>query len=161
MNDTTKLLEQLLAAWRTNNKINLFLIDRISPAGMKCTLSKRGGRNVVRQFAHIHNNRIWQLEGRAKELAEGMYKFDTAEEPTKQKLKAEMNRSAKAIEQFFADIHERLPKRKTFKKGVVAHLGYLISHEAHHRGSILLTIKECGHNLASTDRYKIWDWDRS
>jgi hypothetical protein len=39
-------LEQLLEAWRTNNRISLFLIDHISDEGMKSTLSKRGGRNL-------------------------------------------------------------------------------------------------------------------
>ena len=66
------MLDQILEAWRTNNRINLFLIDAIDAEGMKCTLSKRGGRNVVRQFCHMHNNRVWQLEARAKDLAEGL-----------------------------------------------------------------------------------------
>jgi hypothetical protein len=78
---------QLREAWRTNNRINLFLIDEISDEGMRCTLSKRGGRNVVRQFCHLHNNRVWQLESRARDLAEGLYKFETKEEPEKELLK--------------------------------------------------------------------------
>jgi hypothetical protein len=41
------LRAQVLETWRTNNRINLFLIDQISDEGMQCTLSKRGGRNVV------------------------------------------------------------------------------------------------------------------
>ena len=40
-----EVLGELLQAWRTNNRINFFLIDRISEAGMKCSLSKRGGRD--------------------------------------------------------------------------------------------------------------------
>ena len=62
------MLEGTVEAWRTNNRINLFLIDKISEAGMNCTLSKRGGRDVALQFAHMHNNRVWHLEKRAKEL---------------------------------------------------------------------------------------------
>ena len=40
--------KELIEAWRTNNLINLMLIDRIVPEGMKATLSKRGGRGVAR-----------------------------------------------------------------------------------------------------------------
>ena len=76
-------LDQILEAWRTNNRINLKLIDAIGKEGMKCTLSTRGGRNVVRQFAHVHNVRIYQLEARAKDLAKGLAKFATKDEPTK------------------------------------------------------------------------------
>ena len=76
-------VQQLLEAWRTNNRINLFLIDEISDEGMKATLSTRGGRNVVRQFCHVHNNRLYLLENRARDLARGLYKFETREEPSR------------------------------------------------------------------------------
>ncbi len=67
--DDQELVNQLLEAWHTNNRINLFLVDRIDEEGMKCTLSKRGGRNVVRQLAHLHNVRVWHLENRARDLS--------------------------------------------------------------------------------------------
>jgi hypothetical protein len=41
------MCDDLLEAWRTNNRISLHLIDRISDAGMQSTLSKRGGRVVA------------------------------------------------------------------------------------------------------------------
>ena len=82
------MLDDLLEAWRTNNRINLYLIDHISAAGMKCTLSKRGGRDVARQFGHIHNNRVWHLEKRAKDLSQGLVKFETKVTPTKAELKS-------------------------------------------------------------------------
>ena len=153
-------LDQLIEAWRTNNRINLFLIDKISAAGMKCTLSTRGGRTVVRQFAHVHNNRVWQLEGRAKDLSKGLRKFSTAEEPTKSALKKSLKESADRMEVFWRECLEGKPKRKSFKKGVITHLGYLIAHESHHRGSILLTLKQCGHKLDNATAMAIWDWDR-
>ncbi len=153
-------LDQILEAWRTNRRINDFLIDNISAEGMKCTLSTRGGRNVVRQFCHIHNVRFWQLESRARELTKGLHKFETKDEPPKRTLKKHLNDSAKRIEQFFTDCAAGKPKRRAFKKGLIPFLGYLIAHESHHRGNILLTIKQCGHNLDQADRFAIWDWDR-
>ena len=113
-------VEQLLEAWRTNNRINLFLIDKISDEGMKCTLSTRGGRNVVRQFCHVHNNRVYQLENRAKDLAAGLYKFETKEEPAKKRLKECFEASSARIEMFLADCAAGVPKRRAFKKGVIA-----------------------------------------
>ena len=153
-------VEQLLEAWRTNNRINLFLIDEISDEGMKCTLSTRGGRNVVRQFCHVHNNRLYLLENRARDLAEGLHKFETKEEPGKKRLKECLEASGERIETFLRDGAAGVPKRRVFKKGVIAHLGYLIAHESHHRGNILLTIKQCGHNLDQAKRYAIWNWEK-
>ena len=158
--DQGPVLDQLLEAWRTNNRINLYLIDRISDAGMACTLSKRGGRNVVRQFAHLHNVRVWHLENRARDLAAGLYTFETAEEPSRKKLKDCLNASSARIETFIAECLAGAPKRRTFKKGIVGHVGYFIAHESHHRGSILLTLKTCGHKLDQQTQYAIWDWDR-
>ena len=152
--------DELLEAWRTNNRINLFLIDKISAAGMKCSLSKRGGRDVARQFAHMHNVRVWHLEKRARDLAEGLAEFETKVTPTKTQLRKALAASGKAVESFLEGVIAGDPKRRGFKKGIFATLGYFVAHESHHRGSILLTLKECGHNIDKGAQYAIWGWDQ-
>ncbi len=154
------MTEELLEAWRTNNRINLYLIDHLSAAGMKCTLSKRGGRDVARQFAHLHNVRVWHLEKRAKDLAEGLTTFETKVTPGKRELRKALAASSTAVESFLGDVLAGKPKRRGFKKGVFTTLGYFIAHESHHRGNIMLTLKECGHNLDKDVRYGIWGWDQ-
>ena len=154
------MIEQVLEAWRVNQRINLRLIERISEAGMRCTLSERGGRNVVRQFAHLHYVRIYQLTKRAKPLAKGARLFETYEEPDRRTLAAALQDSSQRIEQWLRLASEGAPGVRTFKRGLVPTVAYLIAHESHHRGNILLTLKQCGHPLDSKTRYGIWDWDR-
>ena len=50
--------------------------------------------------------------------------------------------------------------RYAAEKGIFTTLSYFIAHESHHRGSVILTLKECGYNLEQSERYAIWDWDR-
>ncbi len=152
--------EQILDAWRINNRVNLQLIERISDEGMRCTLSKRGGRNVVRQFAHIHNNRVWHLERRAKRLAKGAHVFDTYDEPERDELARALEDSAQRIEELIRLASEGATGVRTFKRGLVPYIAYFIAHESHHRGNILLTLKVCGQRLDSKVGYSIWDWDR-
>ncbi len=154
------MLDELLEAWRTNNRINLYLIDRISDVGMRCTLSKRGGRDVARQFAHMHNVRVWHLEKRARDLANGLTTFETKVTPDKVQLTDALAASGAAIETFLSGVLAGQPKRRGFKKGIFTSLGYFIAHESHHRGSILLTLKECGHKLDQNTQYAIWAWDQ-
>lgn len=153
-------MEDLLEAWRTNNRINLYLVDHISEAGLRCTLSKRGGRDVARQFAHIHNNRVWQLEGRAKDLAQELEKFPTKVSPAKSELEAALIASGEAVASFLDGVLSGEPKRRGFRKGLFTTLAYFVAHESHHRGSILLTLKERGHAVEKKVRDTIWGWDQ-
>jgi uncharacterized damage-inducible protein DinB len=49
-------------------------------------------------------------------------------------------------------------KVKGFKPHVVAFVGYLISHESHHRGQIGWTLKNTGHPLSQKTAYGLWEW---
>ena len=89
--------QQIIETWFINHRVNLMLIDAITNEGMKCTLSKRGGRNVALQFAHIHNNRIYRFENYAKDLLEGLGRIDPEGTVTKSILKKSLKKSANAM----------------------------------------------------------------
>ena len=151
---------ELLEAWMTNHRINTLILESLDEDGLHSTLSKRGGRDVARQFAHLHNVRIWHLEKRAKDLAEGLEEFESKRSPPKEELLEALDASAEAVGAFLADVHDGKPKRRPFKKGLFTTLSYFIAHESHHRGSILLTLKQCGHLPPKEVTYGIWGWDQ-
>ena len=152
--------KELVTAWRINNRINLLLIEKISSKGMDCTLSKRGGRGVAGEFAHMHNIRRAHIEGRAKDLVGGLVKFETKVHPSKAQLKKAFTASGKAVEELLCGVLAGKPKRRGFKKGIFVSLAYFVAHEAHHRGRILLTLKVSGETLDRNTQMQIWGWDQ-
>ncbi len=153
-------MDDLLEAWRTNNRINLYLLDRISDEGLRCTLSARGGRDVARQFAHLHDVRLYHLEKRAPDLMKGLVPFRSKESPIREVVREALLASGEAVEGFLAGLLAGEKGRKGLKKGIATTLAYLVAHESHHRGSILLTLKVAGHKVDRETAYAIWNWDR-
>ena len=151
---------QLVEAWHTNNRINLMLIDGISDEGLGSSLSTRGGRDVARQFAHLHNVRIYQMEQRAKDLAQGLEKFESKYSPPRDELKDALTASADVIATFLTDVLAGKPKRRSMRKGFFTTFAYFIAHESHHRGGIVLTLKQSGHMPPQDVVYGIWGWDQ-
>ena len=152
--------DQLLDAWRIHNKMNLLLIDHISESGMQKTLSPRGGRTIALQFVHMHNVRMGWLEICAKDIFK-KYRMLAKEAPiTTKELRKAFEDSAKGLEELFSRSWDDGGKVKGFKKGVIPMLGYFISHESHHRGSILLTLKQCGEKIPDAVKWGLWEWGK-
>ncbi len=152
--------EQIIETWHINNRVHLMLIDAISDEGLHCTLSKRGGGTPAKQFTHLHNLRLWRLEKVDKELLKGQTKIDTAGTIDKTLLKKRLSESGAAIAKMIENGIDYGGKIKGFKRGVIPFLGYMISHESHHRGNILLTLKQCGHKIPKDIQYGIWAWNQ-
>ena len=153
--------DALVRAWRANDAINLLLLEHVEEEGLRQSLSTRGGRDVALQLGHIHHNRVMQLERRAKDLAEGLERFPPKISPSRAALRKAFRASGKAVETFLRDLAGGKPKRRPFKNGIATTLAYLIAHEAHHRGQILLTLKVKGHPVDKAVRDGLWGgWDK-
>jgi len=138
--------EQLSDTWQINNRMNLLLVDNITDEGMNKTLSPRG-RTVYLQLVHIHNVRLSSLEVCAPDIFKRhpLIKKDTVF--NRKLLRKGFEDSANGIEELFTRGLDGGGKVENFKKGLLPMLGYFISHESHHRGSIVLTLKQTGEKI--------------
>src|SRR5260221_2523189 len=92
--------EQLIEAWRTNNKMNLLVIDNVDDEGMQKTLSTRGGRTIYLQLVHVQNVRMGWMEISAKDIFTKYKQLDKETPYDKKALKNAFEESGKAIEEF-------------------------------------------------------------
>ena len=148
---------QLLETWEIHNRINLYLLDSIAPEALKSLASSKG-RAVAQQFAHIHNVRLMWLEQTAPEFTAGLLKIPKEELHDKQMLRTSIENSGLAIKSLLAKSMQSGGKVKGFKPHATAFLGYLISHESHHRGQLVLSLKQAGHPVNKKVQFGLWEW---
>ncbi len=149
-------MTELIDTWNIHNRINIYLLDAINENHL-AEVSASKGRNVGEQFAHIHNVRLMWLKAALPDLLDGQTKIEKNTKITKKLLTIELNKSAKVISELLAKGFVD-KKVKGFKPHPSAFLGYLISHESHHRGQIVLSLKQSGHPIDQKTQYGIWEW---
>jgi uncharacterized damage-inducible protein DinB len=149
--------KQFLEAWDIHNRVNLFLLDAIDAQHLTDAAASKG-RNVGEQFAHLHNVRLMWLNQAAPELIGKLKKIEKEDATDKQLLRQSIVDSGQAMNLLLTKGIEAGGKIKGFKPHVAAFLGYLISHESHHRGQIALSLKQSGHPLSKKVSFGLWEW---
>jgi uncharacterized damage-inducible protein DinB len=76
----------------------------------------------------------------------------------KDELRAALEASGQAIEKLLREGIAVGGKIKGFKPHAVAFVGYLISHESHHRGQAGWALKLSGHPLDQKTAFGLWEW---
>lgn len=158
------MTEPLTDAWNLNNRIHLYLLDAISPDGLKGVPVGMSGRSVGEIFAHMHNVRLMWLEVSAPNLFETVAKIPAKSKADKaaithELLRASLDASGQAMAALFED---SLPtgKVKNYKPHLMTFYSYFISHEGYHRGEICMTLTQAGHKLPDEILYGIWEWEK-
>lgn len=153
------LEQQLCDTWLINHRVNLKLIDELTEESLAYTLSKRGGGTIGHQLAHLYNIRFWKLERFAKSLVADLATIKAEDLKTKSLLINSHNDSAERVLQLINSSLAASGQVKGFKRGLIPLVGYFLAHDAHHRGNILLTLKQAGFTLSDALKYGIWEWN--
>ncbi len=159
--------ESTLDAWRINDRVTTFLVQNIPPAIWASGLPASPRRTVRGIAAHLHNSRcLWMHSLAAGTVVPIPNRVDPLV-VTRRDLVRALNASGRAVLLMLeagqsagglfpgvssAFVYGAMPRN------VVLFTGYAVSHEAHHRGQLLLMARELGHRLPSKVVVGLWQW---
>jgi uncharacterized damage-inducible protein DinB len=156
-NMTEQMIEQMIETWAIHNRIHLYLLDAIADASLSASMSPRG-RTVYDLFGHIHNVRLMWLKAARPDLLAALEKIEPKTLGTREQLETALKGSGDAIAMLLRQSLASGGKVKGFKPHASAFLGYVISHESHHRGQIESTLRLTGTPLPDGISYGLWEW---
>jgi uncharacterized damage-inducible protein DinB len=153
-----------------NDAMNQLVLSRLDPRAWRAEPfgKKDSGRTIAAVFAHLHNNRLSWIRNSAPQL-----KCPAPLDPdrcTPQQASAALRKSAAQCLRMLADALSGDPQRRvakfsrgswsrTWKAGPTM-FAYMFSHEAHHRGQILMLATQLGYRLPDQAAYGIWRWEK-
>ncbi|HTY84225.1 MAG TPA: DinB family protein [Silvibacterium sp.] len=145
----------LLNAFNTNNRINQYLVDNLAPAAWRAKSADGKGRSIAAIVAHMHNVRVmWLKAAKAEEIPP---QLDRTKVTPRQAMRAlEMSRHALSV--VISQAISADGRVRGFRPDVAGFVGYLISHDAHHRGQIAMLARQVGHPLPQKAMFGMWEW---
>jgi uncharacterized damage-inducible protein DinB len=145
----------LLNVFNTNNRINHYLIDNLPPAAWKAKTTDGKGRTIAAIIAHMHNARVmWLKAAKAEEIPE---QLDRAMVTPTQALRG-LESSRHALSVIISGALHSNGKIRSFRPDVAGFIGYLIAHDAHHRGQITMLARQLGYPLPQKAMFGMWEW---
>jgi len=146
----------LVKTWHQSHAKNLLLLDALPATALFDRYSPKT-RTVASQFAHMHNIRVSQITHRAPALVGDLTPFPRGAQPDHDALRGTLEASSAAIAALL-EAAEGTGKVKGWKGSPTTFLGYLIAHEAHHRGLAMVALRLSGTRVPKAIAYGLWDW---
>jgi len=154
---SNQLPQALLNALDTNSRISRYLIDSLPPEAWTSKLPDGKGRTIAAIVAHMHNVRVmWLKAAKADDIPD---QLDRATVTPAQAGRA-LESSREALHRLCSRALETDGRIRGFRPDVAGFVGYLVAHDAHHRGQIAMLARQLGHPLPQKAMFAMWEWGR-
>ncbi len=148
--------DALLNAFAINDRINQYTIDNLPAEAWRAQPPEGKGREVASIVAHMHNVRLMWLKAAAKgsKIPDQLDRHMV----TPAQAKKALAQSHAALHAVLKSALESDGRVKGFKPDVAAFFGYLIAHDAHHRGQVAMLARQTGHPVPQKAIFGMWEW---
>jgi hypothetical protein len=162
------LRDSILDTWRTSNRVMVYFVEHL-PAGVWAATLPGAPRRTVRMIAgHIHNCRCMWIKTLGRELGIAVPRPVDRRRVGRRELVPALGRRSRGILHLLTlgcERGGRIPRASTYTwRNLpldVGHvLAYLVAHEAHHRGQIVLAARASGERLPSEITAGLWQWTK-
>ena len=159
----------LIETYSVNDAMNQILLKHLNPKAWRAKpLGKPGsGRTIAAIYAHLHNCRLVWLKNSAPHL-----QCPAPLDPDRCTMKQAASAHTRSATQCVRMLTDALSggadrKVKKFSRGSWAPVwpaggtmfAYMFSHEAHHRGQILMLAHQLGYRIPPNIWGRIWQWN--
>lgn len=160
--------DMLLAAWRTNNRVTIFLVENL-PLDLWGAKVPGAPRRTVRMIAgHIHNARCMWIKTLGKEFGITVPRAVNRLKVGPKELVPALGHSSRGIISLLTLGCERggeIPTSSSYTwRNLPLDVGhvltYFVAHEGHHRGQIVMLARQLGHRLPVEITGGLWHFSK-
>ena len=158
----------LLAAWRTNNRVTVFLIEHLPDELWRATVPGAPRRTVRMIAGHIHNARCMWIKTLGEDHGISVpIAVDRRKVRPKELIQA-LGRSSRGLISLLKLGCGRggtIPISSSYTwRNLPLDVGhvltYFVAHEGHHRGQIVMLTRQLGYRLPPEITGGLWQWSK-
>lgn len=160
--------DMLLSAWRTNNRVTVFLVEHLPQELWGATVPGAPRRTVRMIAGHIHNARCMWIKTLGKEFGIAVPRAVNRHKIEPKELISALGQSNRGMIRLLSLGCERggtIPTSKAYTwRNLPLDVGhvltYFVAHEGHHRGQIVMLARQLGHRLPVEVTGGLWHFAR-